>query len=222
VHTDKRLGITLAAVCALALCHGCRPGKTPQEEDGQRPDKQRAKGSPAEKPPLKHKIPLAVLSKEVRDTCLVWVGDPMPTADLPDLQGKAQPLQALFGKRLTFVGFWTAADSESAGKGQEMLESLDDLEKPFAKQGVAAIAVNVGNNPETAAKVVAQAEAKFPNLVDPQGAFFAKVAKGKLPRIYLLDSAGRIIWADVEYSGFHFRREVVPAIADLLAEKPAK
>ena len=51
------------------------------------------------------------------------------------------------------------------------------------------------------ATAAAKANASFfPVLLDPQGAYFAKIAQSKLPRMYLLDSEGKIVWFDLEYS----------------------
>jgi hypothetical protein len=41
----------------------------------------------------------------------------------------------------------------------------------------------------------------LPCLLDPKGEFYAKVAKDRrMPRIYLLDIQGKILWFDVEFS----------------------
>jgi hypothetical protein len=36
--------------------------------------------------------------------------------------------------------------------------------------------------------------------MDFDGAYFAKVATGTLPRIYVLDSHGKVLWFDLGYS----------------------
>jgi hypothetical protein len=40
----------------------------------------------------------------------------------------------------------------------------------------------------------------IPSLLDSDGAAFGQVATSLLPRTYLLDAAGRIVWFDLEYS----------------------
>ena len=60
-------------------------------------------------------------------------------------------------------------------------------------KGVRVVGINVGDAPEAVpSKLLKEAGVTFPNLLDPEGAFFAKVATDKrLPRIYLLDAAGQ-------------------------------
>jgi thiol-disulfide isomerase/thioredoxin len=216
----------LMAACGLVIVSGCSSGKTtsprktPQDKSPELGVKTESpKGrSTAAKEPVKITIPSAKLSAEDSATCLIRLGDAMPEAVLPDLQGRAQSLGQLYGKRLTFVCFWTAGDSPKASlKAREMLESLAlDLAEPFAGQGVAVVAIDVGDSPETAAKLAGEAGAKYPVLLDQDGRYFAKVAAKILPRVYLLDAEGKVIWFDIEYSGSFIRRNVVPAITDLL------
>jgi peroxiredoxin len=72
---------------------------------------------------------------------------------------------------------------------------------PFGDKGIRVLGVNEKEKPEDAQRTVEEAGVKFPNLVDADGAYYAKVATGKLPRVYLLDPAGKVLWFDIEYSG---------------------
>ncbi len=60
------------------------------------------------------------------------------------------------------------------------------------------------NDVDTAAwKSVREAVSKlpFPCLSDGKGQFLGRVCKdNKVPRVYLLDAKGKILWFDVEYS----------------------
>jgi len=237
--TYRHSWITLVAALTAALClgcSGCRRAKTTEhhgEAEGQLPDDEgdeTAKGGPAKKVPVIRTIPTAPMSEEDRDTCLLKVGDSMPAAELPDLEGKVQPLAALYGKKLTLVCFWKAGDSKmSKRRAVELLQSLGiDLAARFATGGVPLIAVNVGNDRETVGQLLSQAKAasptmpQFPCLLDQDGTFFAQVATKKLPRVYLLDAEGKVLWFDIEYNGRVILDSVVPAIEDLLAGKSAK
>ena len=62
--------------------------------------------------------------------------------------------------------------------------------------------------------------AEFPLLLDADGAGLGRVATEKLPRIYLLDPSGSILWFDIEYSE-STRRELKNAIHWHLTKKPA-
>jgi len=59
---------------------------------------------------------------------------------------------------------------------------------------------------------------KVPCFFDPNSAFFAKVAKSILPRVYLLDASGKIIWFDTEYTQ-STRRNLMMAVKVILGEK---
>jgi peroxiredoxin len=141
-------------------------------------------------------IPKVVMSAADVATCLVKVGDALPAAKLPDLAGKQQSLRSLAGKKLTVVLFWTAGNAAS----QRALEDLkSDVLGPYEKDGVKVVAVIEGNTPEQAKAAAKEAAVTCPVLVDRDGAFFVKLAKGRLPRIYVLDPAGKILWFDIVY-----------------------
>jgi len=149
-----------------------------------------------------------------RATCRVVEGDTMPEAELPDLQGKKVSLRSLFGKTFTVVLFWTS-------KSMDSLQELQDLELDFAKlyadKGLRVLGINQGDTPEVARKSLQAAGATFPNLLDPGGEYFAKVATGRLPRTYLLNREGKILWFDIVYSSTT-RRQLETAVKVALGE----
>jgi hypothetical protein len=71
---------------------------------------------------------------------------------------------------------------------------------PFGPFGVNSVTVNVGDPAASVQAAGAQVGAAFPMLLDADGAALATVGANKLPRTYLLDPAGRILWFDIEYS----------------------
>jgi peroxiredoxin len=167
-----------------------------------------------ETPPPPATVPKVILTKRQMESCLLNVGDALPDAALADLQGAAVPVGNLLGKRLTVVLFWNGAAAQLAAN------ALDDLGRdvfqPLASQGVAVAAVNVGDPPQTVAQTAGQVRPQFPVLLDPQGAYFARLAKDGLPRVYLLDAAGKIAWFDLEFSRTT-RRNLLQAIQAMLA-----
>jgi hypothetical protein len=170
-------------------------------------------------PPPPPTIPKVALSEELNASCLVKVGDAMPGAELPDAAGKISTLESLYGQKLTVVCLWTIGSHRSQ---LVALSALRDLTKevadPFGPKGVRLVGINVSNTPDDVRKEVSQAGAKFPNLLDSKGEYFAKLAKDKrMPRIYLLDSGGRVLWFDVEYTRTS-RRELVQGIRAALGE----
>jgi hypothetical protein len=207
----------LLVVFLVVLCCGCgsKTGddRTAAQDDGgvvvkpaQSPKKTTPRYKPKpEEPP---KIPTVAWSQEDLATCRVLVGDTMPDAELPDLQGQPQALKGLYGGRLTVVCFWTAGKTRKEElTAREMLSVLaDEVAARYADQGVRVVAVNVKDSPEAIAKLLpAEGDGKVSNLSDPQGTLFDKLAKERLPRIYLLDPAGRILWFDMEYSNGSMR-----------------
>jgi len=179
------------------------------------PDSEKAKPvSKPEEPPPPPTIPKVNLSDALRATCLVQVGDKLPDAELPDLEGKTQPLGSLYGEKLTVVCFWTGASIYS-------LEALSDLNadvaKPFADKGVRAVGISVRDTAETAKEKLKLADVSLPTLLDRDGAYFAKVATERLPRTYVLDGEGKILWFDIEYSR-STRRDMVQTIKVALGD----
>jgi peroxiredoxin len=142
-------------------------------------------------------MPQVFLTEAHAKTCLVKVGDQMPALDLPSVDGTAKKFGDLLGKKLTIVCFWN-------GRLPTSLEELADLESRFLGEfggdGLAVIGVNVGDDPKLAQELAGQAQAKFVNLSDRDGKAFAQVATEKLPRTYLLDASGKVLWFDLEYS----------------------
>jgi len=57
----------------------------------------------------------------------------------------------------------------------------------------------------------------MPIFIDPGGALFAQVAHEKLPRIYVLDAEGKVLWFDMEYSEIT-REEMLQTIQVALGE----
>jgi len=92
---------------------------------------------------------------------------------------------------------WNSSDPRSPG-GLEDLQA--DFAQPLAAEGVAVVAVHCGDQVEAAKAIAQKAQTKFPVLLDTDGAYLAKLAKEKLPRTYLLDAEGKILWFDVEYT----------------------
>ena len=221
----NRQWIALIAALVVAACAGCPGGGTPEDQgsagglsqqttpdDGPGAESRVAEPPSAEEPPPPT-IPEVMLTEAEEATCVVKVDDPMPEADLADLAGSTQSLGALFGDQLTVVFFWTRGSSEFAGlAARAALEDLQkDVYEPYSEKGVQVIGVNVGDSSEVVAQVIGEAKVTYPTLLDSEGSLFAKVATEKLPRPYLVDAEGKILWFDLEFSRTT-RDEVLQAI----------
>jgi peroxiredoxin len=159
-------------------------------------------------------MPKVYLSQAHARLCRVGVGDPFPNIELADLEAHQQSLSRLLGKKLTVVVFWN-------GQQPSALDELKDLgplvERRFSAQGVTVIGINSGDNPRLSAELAKHEGATFVNLVDPEGAALAEVGTGKIPRTYLVDATGKIVWFDIEYSRTT-RRSLSQAIRYLLSQ----
>lgn len=178
-------------------------------------------GNPAEKdvtitipPPWK---PRVVLSSEHRDSCVVTVGEKMPAMELPDLDNVQTPLQKAYGKKLTVIVFWNAEYRYARGEFQHL---QTEVVTPFAKAGVSVIAIHTGSPPDNYATLCAKQGKGVICLLDKDQHAFKQIATGKLPRTYLLDAQGSILWLDIEYSRTT-RLELHNALRYYLQDRPA-
>lgn len=139
----------------------------------------------------------------------------MPAISLPKLgaAGKAK-LADLFGKKATVVVFWKG---DRRMTQQQLADLGPDVVEPFGKSGVAVVGVAV-DSAKDAQATFKKAGAAFPNLLDADGKAFAQVGSGRLPRTYLVDPTGKILWFDIEYS-LATRRELHQALRAIAGEK---
>jgi peroxiredoxin len=92
-----------------------------------------------------------------------------------------------------------------------------DVVGPFGGAGVAVVGIAVGESPDSAQATLQRAKAEYPNLLDADGKAFDQVGSEKLPRTYLLDSQGKIVWFDIEYS-LSTRRELHQALRAIVGK----
>ncbi len=186
--------------CALAVCIGCKNETStdngPDTVVEPEPDATTVV-DPEPEVPAAPAIPEVRMTEELAATCLVRNGDVLPNVELPDLQGNPHSLSELKGEKLTVVFFWTSGNEYSLAELQDLTV---DVAEPYLEKGVRVIGVNEGDSAEVVAEQAEKAGVRFPILLDPGGLYFAKVAKEKLPRTYVLDANGVILWFDMEYS----------------------
>jgi peroxiredoxin len=153
--------------------------------------------TPAAKKPVAPHIPTVLLSKQDASLCRLKVGDKMPAIALPQVGGGEKKLADLYGKKATFVVFWK---SDRRMAQQQLADLGPDIIKPFGEKGVAVVGIAVKETAESASAALKKAGADFSNLLDADGEAFAQVGSERLPRTYLLDPQGKILWFDIEYS----------------------
>jgi peroxiredoxin len=141
-------------------------------------------------------------------TNLIKVGEAFPAATLPDTAGQRQELSKLFGQRLTVIVFW---QFEHAYAESLLAELPLSVVKPHGAFGVSAIGVNVRDDAQAISRFAQEKAIAFPLLLDTDQTVYAKLATGRIPRVYLLDANGKVLWFDIEYSE-STRRELENAI----------
>jgi peroxiredoxin len=140
--------------------------------------------------------PTVSMTHQHRESCLVYVGDQMPPGTLPDRAGTEQPLQDLLGHSPTVIVFWNAGHPLSRDQFEHIPREL----APFKELGIETIAVHVGPPPDDYAALCGEHGEDVHCLLDGDGSYFAQVAAGSVPRTYLLDAHGQVVWLDIEYS----------------------
>jgi peroxiredoxin len=140
--------------------------------------------------------PQVFLTEAHAKSCRVKVGDVFPDVTLPDVAGAPQDVRRLGGEELTVVVFW----SERYVFAKEQFDRLAaEVADRYREHGVNVVAIHVGTPGRPTAAEIADATG-FANLLDADSAAFGLVATHKLPRTYLLDATGRVLWFDLEYS----------------------
>ena len=159
-------------------------------------------------------MPKVLLTEAQAATCLVRVGDPMPAIALADLAGKEQMLSRLLGERLTVVTFWRSGNPYALA---ELADLGPDVAQPFGRRGVRVVAIDEQDPPDVVRQIAQKLGLKFPVLLDAHGQALSQVATRRLPRTYLLDAGGKIVWFDMEYSRSTWR-DLHQAIQFLLSQ----
>jgi len=157
---------------------------------------------PSQPPPPT--IPKVVMDATRRATFRVWVGDSLPAGQLQNLQGQQVSLESLWGKKLTILVFW---NSQSLSGLQQLQDLAKDVLPKYQEKGVRAAAIHVGGTSPEVQKVFPSAASSLSVLLDPEGTYFAQIAQPSakpeielLPRTYLLDGQGKVLWLDIGYT----------------------
>ena len=142
-------------------------------------------------------IPPVLLTDQHAALTRVKVGDTLPTIELPQVSGGNANMPSMYGKAATVVMFWK---SDRGMAIQELTDLGPDVVEKFGSRGVAVVGIAAGEPAAGARAAIQRASANFPQLLDADGAAFAKVGSEKLPWTLVLDPNGTIVWFDLEYS----------------------
>lgn len=171
-------------------------------------------GQPAE-------MPKVVMAELDRVKCKLFVGDAAPDAELPTVTADTKRVKDLFGKNATVLVFWnSSADRYANMNAVNMLSDLEaDIHKRFKDAGVAVLGIHVGAKSPEMEKIIQDAGATIPNLIDQNGDFFQQFSAHQPPCLFLLDQSGTIVWLDIEYN--RAVRETVKQAVTALVQQTA-
>ena len=171
------------------------PAKTPQQPTEESPGEGNAKKIDGGKI-LGSKYPPVLLSTFHAQWCTRQVGDKLPELELAQLGGRKTKLTALMGAQATVVIYW----QEDRWMSQMALEDVQRvIVDTYDAEQVAVVGVPVKVSTSKVRRRLKQAKADFPQLLDSRGTALAEVGSVALPRIYVLDPTGTIVWFDIEY-----------------------
>ena len=105
-------------------------------------------------------------------------------------------LDKLRGDQFTVVVVWT---NRFAFAREQFRRLATEVALPYRHLGVKVVAVNVGD-PVEQIELDDLTKEEVVCVRDADGSAIAKVATSKLPRTYLIDGEGQILWFDLEYS----------------------
>jgi peroxiredoxin len=155
-------------------------------------------------------VPPVLLASDHAKLCKVNVGDAFPALELPKVGGGNAKVADLAGKKATVVLFW-APDRWMA---EGALVDLAIEAAAFGGKGAGFVGIVEGPADEKADALIKSAGAGLTQLTDADGAALGQVGETALPRIYVLDAAGKVAWFDIEYSEAT-RRELRQTLAEL-------
>jgi peroxiredoxin len=164
--------------------------------------------------PSSSTIPQVCLSTLHAKWCVAKVGDSFPPVELPRLGGPKTKLATLYGKQATVVLFWRA-DRWMSRMALEDLVSF--VVGEYDSHEVAVVGIAVRQPARAAQRLLNPTKAAFPQLLDTNGEALAQVGSVALPRLYVLDPAGQIVWFDIEYSE-STRRELAQTLTVLTSD----
>ncbi|WP_145249615.1 redoxin family protein [Aeoliella mucimassa] len=171
-------------------------------------------------------VPKVLLSDQHQEMVKIGVGDKFPEVTLPPAAagGESAPMVKQFGQQVTVVGVF----SRDGAMAKTMLRDLQfDINKQYnalnpgaGMANVLPVAIATGLTQDQATQTASAASFEGTLLLDGDGTATAALGTGRMPRIYVLDSKGSVVWFDIEYSS-STRREMQQAVAALIKQSEA-
>ena len=118
----------------------------------------------------------------------------LPDVSLPDVDGKLVPL-LLFRDRVLILNFWTTwchyCERERA--------ALEALYKRYKGDGLAIVAVNMGETAEQVRAYIAKHSLSFPHVMDPGARAEEAFGIQATPTNFLIDRRGQVVAGGMGY-----------------------
>jgi peroxiredoxin len=120
-----------------------------------------------------------------------------PEFALPNLEGKSVKLTDLLKQGPVIIDFW-ATWCKPCIKG---FPALDQIQGKYKEQGLTVVAVSV-DSPKSQARVapfIKSGKYSFTVLLDSEGKVAQKYGVVPIPRTFLVDTKGKIVYSSVGY-----------------------
>ena len=113
-----------------------------------------------------------------------------PDFDLKDPQGRPQRLADYRG-RPVILNFWATWCPPC----REEMPAMQRASEVLKKEGIAVIAINVGDDAETVGQFLDEAPVDFPLPMDTDSKVAQRYGMKGLPTTYVIDPAGRLVYS---------------------------
>jgi peroxiredoxin len=115
-------------------------------------------------------------------------GAPAPEFSLPTADGKALALTQLRGE-VVFLNFWATWCPPCRVE----MPSMERLHREFKEQGLAVLAVDIGESPRQVTRFMKEFRLTFPALLDTDSEVASRYRVQGIPATFLIDRRGRLV-----------------------------
>jgi len=138
-------------------------------------------------------------AKKIKEATLIDTGDMAPDFALEMLDGQKIKLQDLKGK-VVLLNFWA---TWCAPCMRELQEFPDKIVKPFASKNFVLLPVSRGEKADVVRKKMDKLKKKgieFNVGLDPDQTIYKQYATNFIPRNFLIDQNGKVVYTSIGYS----------------------